>query len=155
MAKVLTLGVIEPIAAQIDPLLLGRVDRSMRIAEEYCTRLNPSFSNIKKLVGGYPSHEFVIDFGEAKSLFANVRHPNESEIELESLLRFFQCVPNQDARSTIMCLSKNHVPDEKPAVQPNSASNGATDHNSANEAPAERKSTPRKAPAAAQQEPAS
>jgi hypothetical protein len=78
----------------------------MRIAEEYCSRLNPAFTNIKKLVGGYPSHEFVIDQGEATSLFKNVRIPTPDEITLENLLRFFQCVPNQDARNMILCLSK-------------------------------------------------
>jgi membrane-bound ClpP family serine protease len=52
IAKTLTLGIIEPIAKQIDPLLLGRVDRSMKIAEAYSERLKPGFKSIKKLVQG-------------------------------------------------------------------------------------------------------
>src|SRR5207302_4338130 len=81
IAKSLTLGIIGPIASQIDPLLLGRVDRSMRISEAYIKRLNSSFkdANMKKLIGGYPSHEFVIDFDEAKDVFETVREPTEEE----------------------------------------------------------------------------
>ncbi len=106
IAKTLTLGIVEPIASQIDPLLLGRVDRSMRIAEAYSLRLSPNFKNIKKLIGEYPSHEFVIDYTEAKALFPSVREPDVTESELESILRQAQCAPYPKA-DLIRILSKN------------------------------------------------
>jgi hypothetical protein len=98
IGKSLTLGIIGPIASQIDPLLLGRVDRSMRIAEAYIKRLNSSFkdANAKKLIGGYPSHDFVIDFDEAKEVFGNVREPTEEEMKVESYLRNWDKLPKQN-----------------------------------------------------------
>ena len=95
IAKTLTLGIIEPIAKQIDPLLLGRVDRSMKIAEAYSERLNKSFRNIKTLVQGYPSHEFVIDLDEAKSIFASVREPKKEEAIFEEIMRLLSWAPYQ------------------------------------------------------------
>jgi Serine dehydrogenase proteinase len=97
IAKSLTLGIIGPIASQIDPLLLGRVDRSMKVAEAYIKRLNPGFkeANIKKLIGGYPSHEFVIDFDEAKQVFESVREPTEEEKKIEKYLRDWDRIPKQ------------------------------------------------------------
>jgi Serine dehydrogenase proteinase len=107
IAKSLTLGIIEPIAKQIDPLLLGQVERSMRIAKAYCTRLNPKFANIKKLSEDYPSHEFVIDFQEAKTLFNNVREPTAEETSIENLLRTIGVAPFQENRSVVKILSTN------------------------------------------------
>ena len=95
IAKSLTLGIIEPIASQIDPLLLGRVDRSMKIAEAYIQRLNSNFKQAKKLIGGYPSHEFVIDFEEANQVFGTVREPTEDETKIEIFLRDWDRVPKQ------------------------------------------------------------
>jgi hypothetical protein len=95
IAKSLTLGIVEPIASQIDPLLLGRVDRSMKIADAYIQRLNPNFRQAKKLIGGYPSHDFIIDFDEAKDVFENVREPTEHETKIEAILRDWDRVPKQ------------------------------------------------------------
>jgi hypothetical protein len=117
IAKSLTLGIIEPIASQIDPLLLGRVDRSMRVAEAYIKRLNPGFkeTNIQQLIGGYPSHEFVIDFDEAKKVFENVREPTEEERKIEIYLRKWDRVPKP--RSWI-----GYVSEEKKEPTPNAPS---------------------------------
>ncbi len=95
IAIALTGKVIEPIASQIDPLLLGRVDRSIRIAEAYSKRLAPNFKNIKHLVSDYPAHEFVIDIEEAGEIFPKVRAPDADELALEAALRRFKCVPSQ------------------------------------------------------------
>lgn len=95
IALKLTNSIIEPIASQIDPLLLGRVERSMRVAEAYSQRLNPNFRHIKKLVGEYPSHEFVIDVEEAEKLFNSVRRINALEAELEESLRDVSLIPHQ------------------------------------------------------------
>lgn len=95
IAIALTLGILEPIARQIDPILIGRVERSMKIAHEYSKRLNPDFKNIKQLVEGYYSHSFVIDYDEAKNLFSSVRKPKPVEEELEKWLSNAQCLPMQ------------------------------------------------------------
>ncbi len=56
----------------------------MRIGEEYASRLNLKWENlnpdsISLLSQFYPSHGFVIDFGEAQKMIKNVRQVNESE----------------------------------------------------------------------------
>jgi hypothetical protein len=51
VAKSLALGIVSPIAGQIDPLLLGRVDRSMKIAAVYMERLQQNFQGKTKLTG--------------------------------------------------------------------------------------------------------
>lgn len=82
----LAVGLISPISAQIDPVKLGEVQRAIKIANEYGTRLCDRHDLIAKLIVGYPSHGFVIDFGEAKEIFENVRWVNEHESILEQYL---------------------------------------------------------------------
>ena len=127
IAKTLTLGIIEPIAKQIDPLLLGRVDRSMKIAEAYAGRLNPRFRNIKRLVEEYPSHEFVIDFDEAQTLFERVRQPDANECAFESMLRLLQCAPNQHASSFVERLELS-LPPVTAANEPNQPPHDESTH---------------------------
>ncbi|TMI67861.1 MAG: SppA protein, partial [Bacteroidetes bacterium] len=55
----LAVGLISPISAQIDPVKLGEVQRSIKIANEYGTRLSVKTTLIAKLIVGYPSHGFV------------------------------------------------------------------------------------------------
>ena len=84
-ATALTVGAIQPLFAQIDPMRLGEDTRSTRIIREYGRRLNRTGKNVRplalrKLVSGYPSHRFVIDREEAETeLFRSVRPPNEAE----------------------------------------------------------------------------
>jgi len=88
IASSMAIGLMEPVAGQIDPLRLGELSRSMNVAYEYGIRLNEDLNNsIKKLVAGYPSHSFVIDREEAKELFNNVREPTELELALEVILK--------------------------------------------------------------------
>jgi Serine dehydrogenase proteinase len=84
IASKLTIGIHEPIFAQIDPLRLGEMQAALTIALDYGKRLNERTTNLKqdalqKLTSGYPSHGFVIDRKEARQLFNNVRCPNEVE----------------------------------------------------------------------------
>jgi Serine dehydrogenase proteinase len=65
---------------QIDPSILGADDRDMKVAQEYGERLaekgqNIAAASIARLVNDYPSHDFVIDFKEAKDLFEDVELP--------------------------------------------------------------------------------
>ena len=77
----LTTGLLSPVYAQIDPIRLAEVERSMRIAKEYGARLlNGNLKDddsLIKLLIGYSSHGFVIDRAEAKKIFKNVINPNE------------------------------------------------------------------------------
>lgn len=86
IASSMAVGLLAPISSQIDPLRLGEMNRVMSIAYEYGKRLNPNkLDTISKLVSGYPSHSFVIDYKEAQELFEVVRRPNDNELILEKL----------------------------------------------------------------------
>lgn len=67
-------GILRPLYAQVDPLEMGEHRRSLAIGEEYATRLlklvrNPNCAKIvDKLVWKYPTHNFAIDYDEAKAL---------------------------------------------------------------------------------------
>ena len=86
IAATIVSGLFQPIASQIDPHRLSTVNRMMAIAEEYAKRLG--MQNLKerdtgrlldRLVRGYPTHEFIIDRGEASDIFERVREPTAAE----------------------------------------------------------------------------
>jgi len=84
VATKLAVGIYEPILGQVDPMRLGEMEAALQIAYEYGARLDERFRNLKaqallQLVHGYPSHSFVIDRKEAKTLFKRVRQPDEHE----------------------------------------------------------------------------
>lgn len=70
----LVTAVMRPVFEQIDPIQMGGYRRAIAIGEEYAKRMlamvgNPNARQIiQKTVWGYPSHDFCIDFEEAKSL---------------------------------------------------------------------------------------
>lgn len=87
VAAKLTEALYSPISAQIDPIHMGEVNRSMAIAEHYGKRLVSKWKNceldtLKTLISGYPSHGFVIDSAEASKLFKNVRGCSPEEAAL-------------------------------------------------------------------------
>lgn len=87
----LTTGLYEPIAAQIDPMKIAEMQRAMEIAFEYGTRLADKSCNLRvgalgKLIASYPSHGFVIDRKEARSLFIRVERPEGLLSELSAAL---------------------------------------------------------------------
>ncbi|MCJ2140366.1 SDH family Clp fold serine proteinase [Methylobacterium sp. E-066] len=89
LAASLTVGVMEPIYGQLDPIRIGEVERFVRIAQEYGERLstaNVSRGTIERLLSSYPSHEFVIDRDEARELFNQVEIPTD---ELEFIAQVF------------------------------------------------------------------
>ena len=91
-ATALTVGALQPVFAQIDPMRLGEDSRSTRIIEEYGNRLDRTGENLKpdalqKLVSAYPSHQFQIDREEAETtLFKSVREPTADEQALLTTL---------------------------------------------------------------------
>jgi len=79
--------IMSGIYGQINPESLGQDFMDLNIAKEYCQRLNKRSQNlrpgaIQRLVYEYPTHDFVIDFEEAKELFHNVSHPTQTLIDL-------------------------------------------------------------------------
>lgn len=69
---------------KIEPMRLGKIQRSQNVALEYGKKLADVSENIDDqgivdLVFGYPSHTFVIDRKEAKDLFHLVNKPSEFE----------------------------------------------------------------------------
>ena len=82
IATRLTRGIFEPIAAQIDPIKLAEMQRANDITMGYGMRLAEVGKNVQpnglgQLIGAYPSHGFVIDRKEARSIFAIVHEPTD------------------------------------------------------------------------------
>lgn len=80
LATNLTVGLFSKIYEQLDPLTMGEDHRDLHVALEYGARLARYSRNLKpdavwNLVHNYPSHDFVIDYEEAKELFKTVRRP--------------------------------------------------------------------------------
>jgi len=114
IASSLTVGLLSPITAQIDPIRIGEIHRAINIAHDYGLRLNTNANRVGKLIRGYPTHSFVIDFEEASNLFENVRKPTE----LETLMVFtiqelfeketgFDCVKEPHPDTVVAHLNPN------------------------------------------------
>ncbi|MDI9365707.1 MAG: hypothetical protein QM541_12205 [Flavobacterium sp.] len=106
----LSVGLISPISAQIDPVKLGEVQRAIRIANEYGSRLCSNNELITKLIVSYPSHGFVIDFEEAKEIFQSVRWTNDNESILEQFLH--KVVRNEGQQDFISELTPDEEKEE-------------------------------------------
>lgn len=111
IATNVTTGIYSPIYAQIDPLRLGELHRATMIAYEYGTKLSDKSENLqpaalKQLIMDYPSHGFVIDRKEAKSIFKNVRIPNEEELKIiDGLSNIITAFEDQTLPNTVVCFS--------------------------------------------------
>ena len=90
LASKLTIGLFEPIYAQIDPIWLGENQRAIEISRKYGEQLkteNVKSEALETLISTYPSHGFVIDREAASELFENVREPDSSLIRLVGEIR--------------------------------------------------------------------
>lgn len=91
IAAQIAVGLVAPIFAQLDPIKVGEIHRSVRVAEEYAKRLaligrninrDDDFDGVDMLVRGYPSHGFAIDFFEARMVFRRVGRAEGTLLEL-------------------------------------------------------------------------
>src|SRR5690606_34826927 len=105
-------GVLQPLAAQIDPLRLGEIDRAVNVAFEYGIRLCNDRRRVLRLIRNYPSHSFVIDYEEAYDWFGNVREPTSTEKAFEYALRIMlqqktdrECVRFPAPEVIVACLN--------------------------------------------------
>jgi hypothetical protein len=95
---------------KIDPEILGQDDRDLKVAQEYGNRLarrggNISEDAIKKLVNDYPSHDFVIDSEESRTLFNKVEFPPDSVMQLALALAGRAFMTNTDKVEAIRLAS--------------------------------------------------
>ena len=101
VATNLTGQLMSPITSQLDIMKYGEFTRSMRIANEYGSRLarNSKDGNVKAdtinyLTTGYPSHGFVIDREEASELFTRVEQPSAA---LQAIAQSLQPIVDKHA----------------------------------------------------------
>jgi hypothetical protein len=120
IAGSLTVGLLEPIFAQIDPLKIGENSRAINIARDYGLRLGVYSQNLKdmesidKLVSSYSSHGFCIDREEAQELFKNVVTPenhNECLPKLCELLEDLAYNARDDAQPLMRFLNTELEPE--------------------------------------------
>lgn len=91
LAAELTVGLFAPIYEQINPINVGEDHRDLEVAIEYGTRLGRYSANVnedavRRLVHDYPSHDFVIDLTEARTLFRTVELPSAELYGLTGVL---------------------------------------------------------------------
>lgn len=83
-------ALVNPIAAQVDPMRLGEHSRAMKVAVKYGMLLNPNRQDcVMQLAYGYPSHGFSIDYEQAKELFQSVEKSTDTMYILERVLTSF------------------------------------------------------------------
>ncbi len=87
-AQALVGQLMSPIYGQLNPESIGSDFRDLEVALEYGIRLarqsgNADFQSVHQLVNKYPSHDFIIDDDEARTLFRFVDRPTD---ELYALL---------------------------------------------------------------------
>ncbi|WP_081479694.1 SDH family Clp fold serine proteinase [Verminephrobacter aporrectodeae] len=127
-------GIFHPISAQIEPLKLAEMQRATSIAYTYGRRLvkvgrNVTLQGLITLVGGYPSHGFVIDRKEARTIFENVASPADWHVQLcESFQKKYAALVN-DSVAHITLETKTIEISDQPEGAKNDAGNtspGAT-----------------------------
>lgn len=99
----LVTGLFHPMIQQIDPHRLSEVSRMMKIAKEYGIRLG--MHNLKNdtqsldhLIGGYPSHRFIIDKKEAETIFKTVLDITDIERDTMKLYPDYTTKPSRKAK---------------------------------------------------------
>ena len=89
IATDLVVGLLAPIAAQVDPIKLAENHRALAIAQRYGEQLGADSENIRKLIYDYPSHGHVIDVDEVKKIFGTrAREFNELDAEVEKAIQY-------------------------------------------------------------------
>lgn len=87
IASSLAVGMIVPLAEQIDPLKVGEATRALDISFAYGKRLTQNINALTRLINEYTTHGFVIDWEEARDLLGNVRQLDDKErVAFESLV---------------------------------------------------------------------
>lgn len=142
IASAITCGLMSPIYSQITPEALGEDHQELTVALEYGKRLarigkNINENQIKHLVEEYPSHDFVIDYLEAKTLFNRVDDPTSDMMELAIKLKDLAFVPDFEI-VTVLHLSKpekTETDEAKDKGAPDAATQASSDGSSGSSDP--------------------
>jgi len=115
-----------PIYGHVDAMHVGEAGRALAIAEKYGERLLRKSQNalpgaLEILTTSYPSHGFVIDRREAKSLFRRVREPDELEQLLIDLMGEHALEPRGGMSKPMVA----YLSSERPEIQTSAAPAGA------------------------------
>jgi hypothetical protein len=130
IAAQVAVGLVAPIFAQLDPMKVGEIHRSVRVAEEYGKRLSMIGQNLRRdlsidpldmLVRGYPSHGFVIDRLESHLLFKNVSPLDDLLSDLVDALGEYAIAPIDDDASPTTSYRMEYLNAEK---EPQGAAGG-------------------------------
>ena len=117
LAAQIVVGLLSPVYEQIAPEGLGEDHQELMVAYEYGKRLGAagglvSEASVNHLVHDYPSHDFVIDKFEAKTIFSEVEDPSADMYALASKLGPLAFAP--DATEVVVyALSKPAEPEKK------------------------------------------
>ena len=116
VATELTVGLLAPMAAQIDPLRLGHEQRALDVAGRYAELLGVPPDIVVRLTTDYPSHGFVIDLKEAKEFLPTdtLREPGNAEMALEAQLAKRSLplyYPDPNPPGIVECLTPSLQPD--------------------------------------------
>ena len=106
MATEMTTGLFAPLYSQVNPLSVGEAGRALSIATSYGKILLQKGQNIEEnalsyITAAYPSHGFVIDRGEAETLFATVREPTPPQMDLADQLGPLAIRPSKEEEREI------------------------------------------------------
>jgi hypothetical protein len=128
----LTVGLLAPIYGQMDPVLMGEDHRDLHVALDYGSRLAEYSGNVEdntvwELVHDYPSHDFVIDFEEAKTMFKRVEQAKADLYKLVGLLSEKALQPLKPEDGVFEFLSEVKEPEGNVAVQSKSKGEGDDD----------------------------
>ncbi len=90
------------------------MERFVRISQEYGDRLRTSNvrkGTIEKLLGSYPSHEFVIDREEAGDLFERIEFPGD-ELEVLAAMIIQDHHPTADSMDSYIAYINDELTEE-------------------------------------------
>ncbi len=117
LAAQMVVGLLSPVYEQIAPEGLGEDYQELMVAYEYGKRLGAagglvSEASVNRLVHNYPSHDFVIDKLEARTIFSEVEDPSADMYALASKLGPLAFAPDS-TEVVVQALSKVDEPEKK------------------------------------------
>jgi hypothetical protein len=126
-------GLFSTLYGHLDPMHVGEAGRALQIAHKYGEMLQAKSGNygidtLQALLGGYPSHGFVIDREELKRLFRIVREPSPEEMRLAELLDEAALRPaSSNQGPVVVFISTERAASVAPTVQPTPLGGNAGD----------------------------
>lgn len=116
-----------PLFSQLNSEKVGEYSRALAVGKEYGERLLRRYTEwqdaedrdaiLEKLIRGYPSHDYIIDYKELKEIGFNVSHPSKDEKPiLEAIVKYVL----ESSQTEIFCVDEekhlnNNISKTKPA----------------------------------------